>query len=107
MPLIFEESSTRCVCRARAVYRVSRGADVRYRCAACANSYPAPDWQAELLPAFRVNEAEDVYQHYRGLRDRLPHLAPELLASLDRFRDIANLEARYQRELQARRRRTA
>lgn len=107
-PLFIEESLGRCVCGARAVYRLTRGGLTRYRCAACAKSYPSPAWEADLLPAFQRHEELDIYQHYCELRDRLPDLEPDLLGTLERFRGrVAELEARYQRGRQVRQRRSA
>ncbi len=89
-----------CVCRARAVYRIFRGGQERYRCAACSNAYPFPEWNAELLPGFKRDEAEDNYQHYKELRLRLPSLDPEDFATLPRFADIERLESRFQQDQQ-------
>lgn len=87
-----------CVCRARAVYRIFRGSQERYRCAACASAYPYPEWNADLLPGFRRDEAEDAYQHYRELRTRVPYLTPEQIGTLPRFGAFEAFEARFQRE---------
>jgi hypothetical protein len=100
-----QEDASRCVCGARCTYRLTRGGHTKYRCAGCASNYCAPEWQAELLPWAQrwYDQVTDVYGHYRELRTRTG-LSPVALATLPRFKDVAQLEERYQREL---RRRTA
>lgn len=99
-------SPERCVCGARSTYRLTRGGRDFYRCACCASNYAHDEAQSELLPWAQRNQAEDIYQHYRELRDGLPYLAPELLGTLPAFAAFEQLEDRYQREGQ-RARRTA
>jgi hypothetical protein len=88
----------RCVCGAPATYRLSRGAQERYRCAACANAYPAPDWKAELMPVFQRDPVEDAYRHYVELRQRVPAVAPADLGRLPGFEAWEAFEARWQRQ---------
>lgn len=91
-----------CRCRARAGYRLTSGTRTIYACPACANSYPAPEWQAEPLPHIAAQFEADIYDGYKLHRATY---TPEQLAELFlTFKPrIEQLEARYQAEIAGKR----